>query len=116
MPQLIRNTDNGVEVQVRFTQVVGPNAVRVDVLQAPDGFTGLQVIWTPPADAGVVGVALDVPLTCECAAQLPRSSGIPIGAAGTWTITVKINGAEMGSKNVVVVNGSAASTVASAPG
>ena len=37
VPQLIRNADNGVEVQVRFTQVVGPNAVRVDVLQAPAG-------------------------------------------------------------------------------
>ena len=81
-PQLIRNSDNGVEVQVRFTQVVGPNAVRVDVLQAPAGFNGLQVVWTPPEDAGVVGVALDVPLTCECAAELPRSSGIPLGAAG----------------------------------
>ncbi len=116
VPQLINNTDSGVQVQVRFTQVVGPNAVRVDVLQAPAGFSGLQVVFTPPPDAGVVGVALDVPLTCACSAELPRSSGIPIGAAGTWTLTVKVNGAEMGSKNVVVVNGPDATTVASAPG
>jgi len=115
VPQLIRNSDNGVEVQVRFTQVVGPNAVRVDVLQAPAGFNGLQVVWTPPEDAGVVGVALDVPLTCECSAELPRSSGIPLGAAGTWTLTVKINDVEMGSKNVVVVNGPDVTTAASTP-
>ena len=103
-PQLIRNEENGVHVQVRFTQVVGPNAVRVDVLEAPEGFNGLQVVFTPPEDAGVVGVVLDVPLTCECAAELPKETGIPIGAAGTWTITVKINDAEMGSKNVVVAS------------
>ena len=112
--QLIRNADNGVDVQVRFSQVVGPNAVRVDVLQAPDGFAGLQVLFTPPEDAGVVGVVLDVPLTCECAAELPKATGIPIGAPGTWTITVKINGAEMGSKNVVVASASDAATTTSA--
>ena len=50
-------------------------------------------------------MALDVPLTCECAAELPRSTGIPIGAPGTWTLTVKINDVEMGSKNVVVASG-----------
>jgi copper transport protein len=116
VPQLIRNGDNGVEVQVRFTQVVGPNAVRVDVLQAPTGFNGLQVVFTPPADAGVVGVVLDVPLTCACSAELPRASGIPLGAPGTWTLTVKINDVEMGSKNVVVVNGPDVTTAASTPG
>ena len=101
-------------MQVRFSQVVGPNAVRVDVLQAPDGFTGLQVLFTPPEDAGVVGVVLDVPLTCECAAELPKATGIPIGAPGTWTITVKINGVDMGSKNVVVASASDAATTTSA--
>jgi copper transport protein len=109
-PQLIRNADNSVDVQVRFGQVVGPNAVRVDVLQAPDGITGLQVVFTPPQDAGVVGVVLDVPLNCECAAELPKETGIPIGAPGTWTLTVKINGAEMGSKNVVVASATLAAT------
>lgn len=104
VPQVIRNVENGVAVQVRFTQVVGPNAVQVTVLEAPQGFNGLQVQWTPPEEAGVVGVLLDVPLTCECIAELPRSSGIPLGAAGTWTLTVKINGVDMGSKNVVVIN------------
>lgn len=103
-PQLIHNADNGVDVQVRFTQVVGPNAVRVDVLDAPQGFSGLQVVFTPPEESGVVGVVLDVPLTCECAAELPKATGIPIGAPGTWTITVKINDVEMGSKNVVVAS------------
>ena len=115
-PQLIRNADNGVEVQVRFNQVVGPNAVRVDVLQAPEGFTGLQVIFTPPEDSGVVGVALDVPLTCECAAELPRSTGIPIGAPGTWTLTVKINDVDMGSKNVVVASGTETAATATSAG
>ncbi|MFT3852138.1 MAG: copper resistance protein CopC [Ilumatobacteraceae bacterium] len=108
--QLIHNAANGVDVQVRFTQVVGPNAVRVDVLQAPEGFSGLQVVFTPPEESGVVGVALDVPLTCECAAELPKATGIPIGAPGTWTITVKINDVEMGSKNVVVASATDATT------
>jgi hypothetical protein len=102
-PQLIRNTDNGVEVRVAFTQIVGLNAVRVDVLQVPlQGFTGLDVSFLPPADAGVEGVVLHVPLTCACSAELPITSGIPLNAAGTWTINVMINGVDMGSKNVAV--------------
>jgi copper transport protein len=101
--QLIRNTDNNVEVRVAFTQVVGPNAVRVDVLKVPlQGFTGLDVVFTPPPDSGVAGVVLNVPLNCACSAELPRESGVPLEAAGTWTITVRINGIEMGSKNVAV--------------
>jgi len=102
-PQLIRNTDNGVEVRVAFSQTVGLNAVRVDVLKVPlQGFTGVDVTFTPPADAGVEGVTLNVPLTCQCSAELPLASGIPLNAPGTWTLTVTINGVEMGSKNVAV--------------
>lgn len=101
-PQLISNPDNGVEVRVAFSQVVGPNAVRVDVLQAPKDFKGLDVLFTPPEDSGVSAVTLNVPLNCTCSALLPQSDGLPLGAPGTWTITVSINGVEMGSKNVAV--------------
>ena len=118
VPQLIRNTDNGVEVQVRFTQVVGPNAVRVDVLQAPDGFTGLQVI----CDAA--GRLRRRRRVARRAAHLRvrrascRVVGHPHGAAGTWTITVKINGADDGfeERRWWISGTPTASTVASAPG
>jgi len=43
-----------------------------------------------------------VPLNCACSAELPLASGLPLDAAGTWTITVSINGVDMGSKNVAV--------------
>ena len=91
-PQLIRNTENNVEVRVAFSQTVGPNAVRVDVLKVPlQGFKGVDITFTPPAEAGVEGVTLNVPLTCQCSAELPLASGIPLNAPGTWTITVSIN-------------------------
>ena len=101
-PQLISNPTNGVEVRVAFTQVVGPNAVRVDVLEAPKDFNGLSVLFTPPEESGVSAVTLNVPLKCTCSALLPQSVGLPLGAPGTWTLTVSINGVEMGSKNVSV--------------
>jgi putative copper export protein/methionine-rich copper-binding protein CopC len=111
-PQLIRNTDNGVEVRIAFTQTVGLNAVRVDVVKVPlQGFTGLDIEFAPPPDSGVGGVVLTVPLTCECSAELPLASGVPLDAPGTWTITVKINGIDMGSKNVsVTVPGTTSAT------
>ena len=102
--QLIHNTEQGVDVNIAFTQVVGPNAVRVDVLKVPlKGFTGLVVEFTPPPETGVAAVTLNVPMTCACSAMLPRASGLPLDAPGTWTITVKINGVDIGSKNVPVV-------------
>jgi copper transport protein len=102
-PQLIRNTDLKVELRVSFTQVVGPNAVRVDVSQVPlAGFTGLTVEFTPPQDAGVSAVVLTVPMTCACVRTLPLESGLPLAAPGVWKITVKINGVEIGSRNVQV--------------
>ncbi len=101
-PLLISNPENGVEVRIAFTQVVGPNAVRIDVLEAPKDFTGLDVLFTPPEDTGVSAVTLTVPLNCTCSALLPQSVGLPLGAAGTWTVTVRINGVELGSKNVAV--------------
>jgi len=101
---LINNPDQGAEVKVAFSQVVGPNAVRVEVVEPATGLSGLQVDFTPPPDSGAPGVILDVPLTTAGVAVLPLSQGLPLGAPGLWTITVRVGPTPLGSKSVLVVD------------
>jgi len=90
------------EVRVALTQVVGLNAVVVDVIRPESGIPGVTIELTPPVATGVAGVILDVPLTGAGRAVLERSEGLPLQAAGTWTLSVRIGDAPIGSRNVQV--------------
>jgi copper transport protein len=101
-PITIVDETQGVEVKVAITGVVGPNAVRVEVIKPAAGLASLFVDFTPPADVVASPVTLTVPLTGQGAALLRLQDGLPLGAAGTWTITVRVADTPIGSKNVTV--------------
>jgi hypothetical protein len=101
---LINNPTVGAQVKVAFTQVVGPNAVRVEVVSPTTGLSGLQIDFVPPADSGAAGVVLDVPLTGKGVALLPLAQGLPLNAPGLWTVSVRIGDTAVGSKSVLVVD------------
>ncbi len=97
----IVDSNLGVEVKVTITGVVGTNAVRVDVFKPATGLASLFVDFTSPNPA-IPGVTLTVPLTGAGSALLSLQDGLPLGAAGTWTITVRVADVPVGSKNVTV--------------
>ena len=104
-------TDDAADVTVKFSAVIGPNAVRVDVAKPETGIAALAVDFTPPVGASVPGVTLNVPLTAAGAAFLPLDQGLPLGSPGVWTVTVRFGDTPIGSKTVLLTDGSAVSTV-----
>jgi copper transport protein len=97
----IVDSNLGVEVKVTITGVVGTNAVRVDVFKPASGLASLFVDFTSPNPA-IPGVTLTVPLTGAGSALLSLQDGLPLGAAGTWTITVRVADVPVGSKTITV--------------
>ena len=96
----ISNPD--ADVTVRFSAVIGPNAVRVDVVKPRTGIVGLAVDFIPPADASAPGVTLNVPLSAAGTAMLPLEQGLPLGSPGVWTVTVRFGTTAIGSKTVLL--------------
>ena len=75
-------TNDVADVTVRFSAVVGPNAVRVEVDKPETGIAGLAVDFSPPAGTTVAGVTLNVPLTEAGVAVLAGRAGMPLGSPG----------------------------------
>ena len=103
-------TDDSADVTVDFSGVVGPNAVRVEVDKPETGVAGLAVDFSPPAGAVVPSVVLSVPLTTSGVAVLPIEQGIPIGSPGVWTVTVRFGATPIGSKTVLITDGTTVTT------
>ena len=103
-------TNDTADVTVRFSAVVGPNAVRVEVDKPETGVSGLAIDFNPPPGVTVPGVILNVPLTAAGVAVLPLESGIPLGSPGVWTVSVRFGSTPIGSKTVLLTNGSSIST------
>ena len=101
-------TNDQADVIVRFSAVVGPNGVRVEVVKPKTGVAGLAVDFVPPANTTVAAVTLNVPLTAAGVAVLPIEQGIPLGSPGVWTVTVKFGASQIGSKTVLITDGSTA--------
>ena len=106
----------GVEVDVAFTEVVGANDVRIEIISAPTGgVSGLTVDFIPPANSALNGIRITPPLTSPSAAALQKKDGFALNAAGTWTIIVSVNTSagptEVAEQTVVV--GSEESSVVS---
>lgn len=85
-----RIVDGDLELTVYLTGVVGPNGVRIEVAQPPEGLSNVIVHFVPPQDSGAPEVVLTVPaeLTGTGAAVLPVSEGVPLNAPGVWTMIV----------------------------
>jgi copper transport protein len=103
-------TNDSADVTVRFSAVIGPNAVRVEVDQPETGIAGLAIDFSPPAGATAPAVILDVPLTTAGVAVLPVEQGIPISSPGVWTVTVRFGATPIGSKTVLITDGTTATT------
>ncbi|MBK5332817.1 MAG: copper resistance protein CopC/CopD [Ilumatobacteraceae bacterium] len=103
-------SNDQADVIVRFSAVVGPNAVRVEVDKPKTGVAGLAIDFSPPANTTVPAVTLNVPLTTSGVAVLPIEQGIPLGSPGVWTVTVRFGTSPIGSKTVLITDGTTAST------
>jgi copper transport protein len=103
-------TSPDADVTVRFSAVIGPNAVRVDVVKPRTGIVGLAVDFVPPADASAPGITLNVPLSAAGTAMLPLEQGLPLGSPGVWTVTVRFGGTAIGSKTVLLTDSSNTAT------
>lgn len=101
-------TNDQADVIVRFSAVVGQNAVRVEVVKPKTGVAGLAVDFIPPANTTVPAITLNVPLTAAGIAVLPIEQGIPLDSPGVWTVTVKFGASQIGSKTVLITDGTTA--------
>lgn len=83
---------DGLDLTVSLTGGVGPNGVRVEVVEPPSGLSNLIITFIPPADSGANGVVLTMPpeLTGTGAAVLPQSEGVPLSVPGVWTLEVSV--------------------------
>ncbi|MGB8861728.1 MAG: CopD family protein [Ilumatobacteraceae bacterium] len=100
------NPTTGAEVQVSFSERVGANDVRIQVVAPPAGLTGLKVDFIPPVNSAVNGMSIDnIPLVGLTAAVLEKSDGFTLLASGTWTVIVSSNGVEVAREDVFVGGG-----------
>jgi copper transport protein len=105
----LRITNEVADVTVRFSAVVGPNAVQVEVDEPKTGIAGLAIDFSPPAGATVPALILNVPLTAAGTAVLPLEQGLPLGSPGVWTVTVRFGATPIGSKTVLLTDGTTVS-------
>jgi len=101
-----QNTSTGVDIRVAFSERVGTNDVRIEVIAPVEGLTGLTVDFLPPPGSVVNGITINrIPLTGAGTAVLEKSDGMVLSASGSWTLVVSANGVEV-QRQVVVVGGS----------
>jgi len=94
----------GFDMSVSFSQMVGPNDVRIEVISVPTtGITGLAIDFIPPATSAVNGLTIhDIPLTGAGVAVLEKSDGFSLLAAGIWTIVVRIGTTVIAQQDILV--------------
>jgi copper transport protein len=101
-----QNATTGVDIRVAFSERVGTNDVRIEVVSPTEGLTGLTVDFLPPPGSFVSGMTINrIPLAGKGVAVLEKSDGFVLSASGSWTVVVSVNGAEV-QRQVVVVGGS----------
>ncbi len=99
----------GVQVNVAFSERVGTNDVRIEVVAPEAGVTGLTVEFQPPPGAAIGGLIINnIPLVGTGVAVLEKSDGFTLAATGNWTVVVSANGVEIG-RQAILVGGAAAS-------
>ncbi len=86
----------GLELTVSLTGGVGPNGVRVEVVEPEAGLSSLVITFVPPEGTTANGVVLTMPreLSGAGVAVLPATEGVPLDVAGIWTLQVSVTTAE----------------------
>ena len=78
-PERFVNNAMNVDVVVAFSERVGTNDVRIEVVAPPSGLAGLTVNFLPPAGATVPAMTIDpIPLTGPGVAVLEKSDGFTL--------------------------------------
>ena len=99
---------NGVQVDVRFSERVGTNDVRIEIVAPATGISALTVEFQPPPGKQIGGMIINnIPITGTGAAVLEKSDGFTLAAQGNWTLIVSANGGEV-ARQAVLVGGSVA--------
>ena len=97
------NNSMNADITVAFSQKVGPNDVRVEVIAPTTGISSVRVEFLPPLGSSVTGVVIDpIPLTGAGAAVLDKSTGFTLQASGTWTVLVYLDGVPVEQHDVFV--------------
>jgi copper transport protein len=113
-PHTFSNSTLGANVQVAFSERVGANDVRIEVITPLTALSGLAVNFVPPVGTLATGMAIEpIPLTGTGVAVLPKSAGFTLGVPGTWTVSVLIGGAEVQRQQIFVSDGSSAPATSS---
>jgi copper transport protein len=112
-----QNATTGVDVSVAFSERVGANDVRIEVVAPATGLTALTIDFIPPVNSFVNGMTINqIPLTGPGTAELEKNDGFTLNATGTWTLIVSANGAEVQREDVFVGEGTAAPTTTAPAG
>jgi putative copper export protein/methionine-rich copper-binding protein CopC len=105
-----QNASLGVDVSVRFSEKVGVNDVRIQVITPPAGLSGLAVDFYPPVGSTVNGMSIEpIPLQGAGTAVLTQSDGFTLSTAGTWTVIVRVGSKQVESHDILVAGGSGTS-------
>ena len=106
-----QNTDLGTEVLVSFSEKVGVNEVRIEVVSPPAGLSNLAVDFIPPPGSTTNGMSINlIPLTGPGVAVLEANDAFTLGSSGNWTVIVRI-GDNVVDQQSVFVSGDDAATV-----
>lgn len=77
----------GLDATVRVGPgLAGPTGLRVDVESPEEGITSLVLRFVPPENSGAFIVEQAIPLSGAGTAYLDDSIGLPLNAAGVWTL------------------------------
>jgi copper transport protein len=77
----------GLDATVRVGPgLAGPTGLRVDVESPDEGISRLLLRFIPPENSGAFIVEQEIPLTGAGTAYLDDSIGLPLNAAGVWTL------------------------------
>jgi copper transport protein len=109
---VFKNEQLGVEASVAFSEKVGLNDVRIELIAVPPaGISGLAVDFIPPAGTAVNGMTINVPLTGPGAAVLRKSSNFRLDTAGVWTVRVRVGTDIVQSSDIQVNEASTINTI-----
>ena len=104
------NSNLGTEVLVSFSEKVGVNEVRIEVVSPPAGLSNLTVDFIPPPGSTTNGMSINrIPLTGPGVAVLEADDDFALGSSGNWTLIVRI-GDNVVDQQSVFVSGDDAAT------
>lgn len=84
---VFQHAPTGLDATVRVGPgVAGPTGLRVDVRAPEEGLTSLVLTFIPPENSGAFIVQQAIPLSGAGTAYLDNSIGLPLNAAGVWTL------------------------------